>query len=376
VTFFCNVSRAGVDTYLIRREIAPNVELYQTALTLILAISGCLAFLGAALIPLLTRWYSSSELVLPYLLLLTTVPITGAIGVPMAGLERKLDFATAATIELGGQGIGTALSSMLAWSGCGVWAPVWGQITGQIYVLFRAFSVTQLTPRLLWHARHAREMLAFGIPLTASLRTWQLRTLVNPLIVGRVAGPEGVAFVGLALRVAEALGAIRIAAGRIANAALARLQTRRAEFRRALQQGILFQVITLGPLLCAFSLSGPWIVAHLLGARWAQSLNVFPFLAAGVLINSVYNLQASALFVLGRQWTVMRSYVTHVLVLTIAALVCVPRVGIVGYGWAELLACSAYLPLHTEICCSAHISYRAFAPWLAVFLLIIFAASC
>jgi O-antigen/teichoic acid export membrane protein len=375
VTFFCNLSRAGVDTYLVRREIAPDRELYQVALTLILTIAGSLFVLGATLIPLLTRWYGSSEFVLPYLLLLVTVPITGVIGAPMAELERRLDFTTAAAIELRGQGLSTVLSSLLAWSGLGVWAPVWGLITGQIYVLLRTFSVTQLTPRLVWHTGHAREMLAFGIPLTASLRTWQLRTLVNPLIVGRVAGPEGVAFVGLTLRVAEALGTIRIAAARIAIAALARLQTRPAEFRRALQQGILFQVVTLGPLLCAFSLLGPWIVAHLLGARWAPSLAVFPFVAAGVLINSVFNLQASALFVLGRQWTVTQSYVAHVLVLTITALLCVPRAGIVGYGWAELLACGACLPIHAEISRLTHISYRTFAPWLAFFLLIIFAAS-
>jgi hypothetical protein len=67
-------------------------------------------------------------------------------------------------------------------------------------------------------------MLAFGVGYTASQRTWQLRALVNPLIVGRFVGAEGVAFVGLAIRIAEGLGFLRTAASRLAVASLARLR--------------------------------------------------------------------------------------------------------------------------------------------------------
>ena len=179
-------------------------------------------------------------------------------------------------------------------------------------------------------------MLSFGIGITASQRAWQLRTLVNPLLVGRFAGAEDVAFVALAIRIAEALGTFRLAAGRMAIAALARLQDRPERFRTALEQAVYLQVMTLGPLLCAFGLLGPFVVKHVIGARWMPSLTVFPFVAAGVLVNSVYNLQASALFVTGQQWTVMRSYVVHVALLGTGTWLLLPRFGIAGYGWAEL----------------------------------------
>jgi len=129
-------------------------------------------------------------------------------------------------------------------------------------------------------SEHRKEALG----LTASLRTWQLRTLVNPLIVGRFVGAEGVAYVALAIRIAEALGSFRLAAGRMAIAALARLQDRRHEFRRALEQALFLQVVTLGPLLCAFALTGPYIVQHFIGARWMPSMQIYPFAAAGVLV--------------------------------------------------------------------------------------------
>jgi PST family polysaccharide transporter len=215
-------------------------------------------------------------------------------------------------------------------------------------------------------------MLHYGVGLTASLRTWQLRTLVNPVLVGKFAGAEGVAFVAFAIRTAEALGSVRLAAGRIAIAALARLQSNRERFRTALEQALFLQVITLGPLLCAFALAGSWSIRHFAGTRWLPSLVVYPFVAAGVLVNSVYNLQASALFVVGKQWLVMRSYAAHVVLLGAGTLFLLPRMGIAGYGWAELLACGAYPVLQRGLRATP-ISYRRLAPWLMAFSALLFA---
>jgi PST family polysaccharide transporter len=215
-------------------------------------------------------------------------------------------------------------------------------------------------------------MLSFGIGITASQRTWQLRTLVNPLLVGRFAGVEGVAFVALAIRIAEALGTFRLAAGRMAVAALARLQARPEKFRAALERAVYLQVMALGPLLCAFALLGQFVVKHVIGVRWMPSLAVFPFVAAGVLVNSVYNLQASALFVTGQQWTVMRSYAVHVALLGIGTWWLLPRFGIVGYGWAELLACAAYFVIHAELAVRVEIRYHKLGPWIAGFATLLF----
>jgi len=370
--FLSNLARAGLDTYLVRREPAPDKRIYDIAFTVISGISVGVTLAGAALVPLLVRWYGSREFVWPYLVLLFTVPLTGLTGVPMAKLERELDFRRVAGIELGGQVIGLMLAIMLAWTGGGVWAPVGGQVAWQIFVLVAAFSCAGLLPRPRLDVHQAREMLSFGIGITASQRTWQLRTLVNPLLVGRFAGAESVAFVALAIRIAEALGTFRLAAGRMAIAALARLQDRPERFRAALEQAIYLQVIALGPLLCAFGLLGPLVVKHVIGARWMPSLTVFPFVAAGVLVNSVYNLQASALFVTGQQWRVLRSYVVHVALLGTGTWLLLLRFGIAGYGWAELLACAAYLLIHAELAGRVEIRYRRLGPWLAVFITLLF----
>jgi O-antigen/teichoic acid export membrane protein len=375
VAFLSTLARAGVDVYLVRREAAPDEHMYHVAGTLILSISVALTLIGAALAPLLIRWYSHGEFLPPYLLLLLTIPVIGLTGVPMAKLERELNFRNVASIELGGQFLGLLVGMTLAAIRSGVWAPVAGQIASQIATLVAACACSRFIPRFRFNARHAREMLTFGIGLVTSLRLWQLRTLVNPLLVGRFAGAEGVAFVALSIRIAEALGAVRLAAGRLALAALSRLQSKPEAFRRALQRTLELQVLMLGPLLCGFALLGPLILRYVIGIRWMPSLLVYPFVAAGVLINSVFNLQASALFVVGRHWTVLSSYSVHVALLGCGTLLLVPRFGIVGYGWAELLACAAYVLIYTRTIQIAALSYRKLLPWMIIFLSLLFAPS-
>jgi O-antigen/teichoic acid export membrane protein len=372
VAFLANISRAGIDTYLVRHNETPTRHLYDVATTLIALSSTTLLIGGAAFTPFLIRWYGSREFAMPYLAMLLTVPLIGLTGIPMARLERELNFRAVAKIECLGQFLGLVVSTALAWLHCGVWAPVCGQIVWQVFTFVAAWKISRLA--IGWQIDHPemRRMLKFGLGCTASLRVWQLRTLVNPLLVGRFVGVEGVAFVGLALRIAEALGTFRLAAGRMALAALARVQRDREQFYDLLQTVTYWQVITLGPLLCVFAIAGPVIFRHVVGLRWLPSLRVFPFIAAGVLINSIYNLQASALFVTGHQWIVMRAFVSHVVLLALASGFLLPHFGILGYGWAEVIACSGYLIIHLATAERFPVSYRKLTPLLATFLIILF----
>jgi hypothetical protein len=45
-----------------------------------------------------------------------------------------------------------------------------------------------------------------------------------------------------------------------------------------------------------------------------------------------------------------------------------PRFGILGYGWAEVMACGSYFAIHAGLKRSVAISYRQLALSLAVFM--------
>ena len=134
-----------------------------------------LAVAGAAATPLLVRWFGNREFVFPYLILLLTIPVTGLTGVPMARLERALDFQRIAAIELCSQFAGLVMAALLAWRHAQVWAPVMGQVAWQVCTLLAVLASAPQLWRLRFNREEARKMLAYGMSLTTSLRTWQLR---------------------------------------------------------------------------------------------------------------------------------------------------------------------------------------------------------
>lgn len=367
-SFLAALTRVGIDTYLVRAETPPDNRSYNIASTLITGISMVLVAGGVAVTPLLIRWYRSREFVPAYLASLLTIPLAGLAGPATARLERDLNFRAVASIELGGQLLAFLVGAPLAWLRLGVWAPVTGLLVWQVWAAGAAMKSARLWPRPAIDRAQARTMLSFGLGYSASLRVWQLRTLVNPLLVGRFIGAEGVAFVGLAIRIGEGLGFIRAAAGRLAIATLSRVREKSSELNYVLQRGLTLQILALGPLLCAFGLAGPFVIPRVLGSRWMPAMEIYPFIAAGVLVNALYNLQASALFVVGRQWIVLRGYIAQVSLLAIGTLILMPYLGLRGYGWAELVACAAYGVLHKALAGVVRVSYRALAPLTLAFL--------
>jgi PST family polysaccharide transporter len=218
--------------------------------------------------------------------------------------------------------------------------------------------------------KNAREIVVFGTGVSASLRVWQLRSLVNPLLVSRMAGTEGVAFVALAIRVAEGLSFVRTAAARVAIAALARTRHEVDAWKNGLRDATTVQIILLGVLLAGFGVAGPSIVPRLLGARWMPMLAVYPFVAAAVLMQAGVNLEASALIVAGKQWAVTRAYTWNVLVLLGASFLLVPRHGISAYGWAEVAACTAFLGIHRNLQKVVAVSFGSVVVWLISFVIL------
>jgi O-antigen/teichoic acid export membrane protein len=189
-------------------------------------------------------------------------------------------------------------------------------------------------------------MLSYGLGYSSSIWVWQLRTLVNPILVGRLAGVEAVGYVGLAIRLCEVLSFVRSAAWRIAMAALAKLRGDIGRLRRSVSEGMRLQVLAVGIPLAGFAIIAPHVVPRFFGPRWEPAMRVYPFIALSYLVNSVFNLHSSVLYLLQRSWDVTVFHVLHVVLFAGAASLFVARMGLVGYGWAEVAALSSYVVLH------------------------------
>ena len=344
-----NLTLCGINVYLVRREGDDQREVWDQASTLLLVLSVAGAAVAVAASPLLERLVRLDGFmpVARSMFLLLPVVLLGQVA--LARLERALDFRRVALIELGGQLLFFALALPLAFRGFGVWAPTLGWLAQQLFLTGALLAGARYWPRLQWNGARLREMIAYGVSFSSSSWAWHLRTLVNPVVVGRFAGAEAVGVVALTIRLVEHLSFVKTATWRLSIAALGRLQGDLPRLRRAISEGISLQLVALGPLLALFGWIAPWLVPRFFGPRWLPVLDVYPFVALGYLVNATFSLHSSALYVLRRNWDVATFHVAHVALFAAAASLLVPRFGVIGYGLAEVAALPSYVMLHRQL---------------------------
>jgi PST family polysaccharide transporter len=271
-------------------------------------------------------------------------------------------------IELVGQLVCYLVAFPLAFQGAGVWALIAGWWTQQIQTLGLLYWTTGYRPRFQWDLSLVKQMLGYSLGFSASFWVWQLRTLVNPLVVGRYAGAEAVGYVALAIRMIEILSFVKLATWRISIATLARLQGDRTRLLKAITEGMGLQILALGPLLVIVSWVGPWLLPLVFGPRWLPVIAVYPFIALSYLSNVVFNLHSSALYVLQRNWEVTAFHIVHMVLFAGAAFLLVPRLGLVGYGWAEVVTLASYVVIHFYLVRNiGNPDYRLAGLWWAAF---------
>lgn len=367
VTFLSEVARMGVNIYLVRQENIPAETVYHQAFSFLILSGLSIASLSILISPLLGYWLEDSRFLDPLRVLLLLLPLT-VISVPaMARLERALEYQKIASLELIGQLLYYAAALILAWGGGGVWAPIAGYFILQAWTVGACHILAHYRPRWHWSHELLRQMLGYGLGYSASMWIWQMRILVNPLIVGRYLGPESVGYVALAIRFVEALSFAKKAAWRLSVPVMAKVQHDPPRLRRALEEAMGLQALTQGPVLAGFALIAPWLLPLLFGDRWTPVLSVYPFIALSYLVNAVFSMHSSVLYVLQRNWAVAVFHLIHIMLFASAAALFVPRLGVIGYGLGEVVALSSYLVIHLNIRRLFNFSYGRTWPWLLAF---------
>lgn len=363
VVFAAGIGRLGVEVFLVRREEPPDSAVYGQAFTLLLVSGLLLAGISLLSLPLLRAWTLSDGNVAPIRTLFLVVPLMLLHQPAFAVLERKLDFRTVAYVELAGQLSFYAVALPLALLGAGVWAPVAGFWVWQTCLLTGAYATARFRPRLVWSLPLIRELLSYGFRFSAASWLWELRMLVNPLIVGHFLGAASVGHVSLAMRFVEVLSVVRAATYRLSIAALARVQNDHARLRRIIEEAMTLQILGVAPLLAVGSVM-LWFLPLILGEQWEPVRVIFPFLALSSLLNAVFNMHSSALYVLKRNKDVALFHLAYVALFAGSAFLLVPLVGAVGYGLGELVAVAAYFVIHRKLTRVVPLTYRHTARWL------------
>lgn len=371
--YLSTLAGLGINVYILRREDEPEINIFHQAFTLVFLTGASGLLLGVAAFPLLQWWFQNPAFIPPLLTMLVTLPLTALASPAMARLEHSLNYRAVASIELAGQLIYYTVSLILAYLGRGVWAPVTGYLAWQFFFPIAACATARLSPRPFWNRSLVRDMLGYGASYSASIWVWQLRTLVNPLLIGRYLGPEGVGYIALVIKIVESLSFIKGAVWRLSIVTLSKLQGDYLLLKHAAEEAMTLQVLALGPLLAIFACSAPWLIPIIFGESWNAVLILYPFIASGCLVNTLFSMHSSALYVLRRNSDVTIFHVVHVALLAGGVLLFLPRFGLLGYGLAEVLALLSYAVIHLQVGRLFCYSYVRAVPWLISFLPPLFA---
>lgn len=336
----------GIDVYLVRKKDELTPEDQHQALTL-LVLGGIIAAAAALVLSgPLEQWVGVPGLRMALVALFCGLPVQLLAVVPTATIERTMNYRRVAWIELSGQAALYIVAVALAAAGWGLAAPLAGWWAQQVLVVVLLYRISGYRPRPIWRPALVRAIVGYGIGFASSVWVWQLRLLVNPLVVAKTLGPEAAATVAIAIRLVEALSFMRNVIWRVSIAAMGRIQTDRGRIAAAVADGMRIQVLAVGLAMVSFSLIAAWLIPLAFGRDWSAVATIFPFVAAGYLVNAVFSLHSSALYVLGRNWDVTLFHLVHVALFAGAAILLVPRIGLLGYGWAELAALAGYVVIH------------------------------
>jgi PST family polysaccharide transporter len=346
VSFLGGLGIWGLDVYLLRKTSNPDQQDYDQVFTLLLCISGVFTLslvLGQHIIAQMLKLPEVAPLIAVMGL---TLPLS-VLNLPLTiKLDRDLNFQRVAFIELISQISYYVVALPLANRGAGAWAPVGGLWLQQITMVVLTVYSTSLRPRLCWKPSLVREMLAYGLSLSFAGWLWQLRSLVNPVIVGRFAGAEAVGFVALAIRLVEMLAFAKSVTWRLAMAALAKLENDKTRLRKSIEEGMRLQALAVGLPMAGFAIAAPVVLPLVFGKDWTPALQIFPLIAIGYLANSMFNLHSSVLYLCGKNLEVTWFHAAHIALFAGGAFLLVPYLGMIGYGWAEIAALASYIVIH------------------------------
>ncbi|HAT09201.1 MAG TPA: hypothetical protein DCS97_01070, partial [Planctomycetes bacterium] len=163
-----------------------------------------------------------------------------------------------------------------------------------------------------------------------------------PAVVGSALGAAALGQVALAQRVVETLSTARVAAARVAAAGIPRTLGDREQLRSIVGRGSLLVTLATGLPTAIASCTVSWLPG-LVPDGWAASAQVLPGLATASTIGALSVMWSSVLVAEGRAGLLTTMHLANAVILFVAAAALVPRLGAVGFAYADMLASSAFV---------------------------------
>jgi O-antigen/teichoic acid export membrane protein len=337
---------AGVGVCLLRYEGNVSDEVYRTAYTILAALSLLLVVLLEAVTATLSHWVDVTGFEIVMHIMVLAVPFQ-LLAVPASvRLERCLDYRRVALLEIVGQGAFYALAIPLVTMEFGPASLAIAWLLQQAVSCLAAHLMTRTRPRFGLDRATARGIARYAMNFSVASWIWQLRMLVNPLVVGPALGAQAVGLIGMTIGILEMLSIIKTVAWRLSVAVLRDFHSNAGKLRRAITEGMELQLLAVGTILLGFAWTGHIIVPWLFGERWAAVMDIYPYVALSYLTISPFNMHSAVLSVINRNQDLIIYHILHIAIFAGVAVFAVRAFGLIGYGYAEVATIPVYIVMH------------------------------
>lgn len=344
VMFFAqSVGEFGLDVFLVRFPGELSKSVCDQVFTLLLVLGTATTCLMLAATPAVAHIIDLPSFAPVAAVMFASILAVHLQQVPLSRLERNLHYGAIGLVEVSAQVAFFAVAIPCAVGGLGVWAPVCGWWTQQLLLLAGLFWADTYRPRLGWDVSVVRAAFSFGSLTTLSGIANNARTVAAPLIVGHALGAAAVGYVNLAIRITEQLGFARQVVTRLAFAVLAKLVDDLTRLRRAMERAMEAQLLAVGLPICGFAVVSGWLVPIVFGSEWTTVATLLPVLAPAYLALAVFSLHNVVIMTAARPWELIISQGSSTALLYASAWLLVPRYGLIGYAYAELVAMASWL---------------------------------
>lgn len=343
-SYITTISSFGLDVFLIREKSDYETAKVRQLYSFIVFTSIIITFFAIGFAPVLGYWIEDNNIINLFRFLALGFIIKQIGLLPQALLDKSLKYKEVSFIELLNQLTYYAVAIPLVIIGYSYWGVAIGYLISGLLstVLLYRLNPIKITTKIDY--KFVKGALKYGLGYQFSVWTWQLRDLTVPLFVSRFGGVEVVGIINATIQIVNRLSFLRMIFWRISISALAKIQDDASVLLNWIRKGASYQLILVGSILVGFGLFSPWVV-NIVGQKWQKIETIFPFIALGVLTNTMFSMNCSALFVKKHNYAVNKYHVANVLLLWSSTIIFTPYFGVYGFCFGEVIALTSYLIL-------------------------------
>ena len=199
--------------------------------------------------------------------------------VPASLLKRDLRFRILALRSLAGTLCGGIAGVVLAMNGHGVWSLVVMQMVRVAVRALIMFATTTWRPAPSFSRAHARDIVNFGAPVSATMFWGYLHEETPKLLIGYIIGPAAVGIYVLARRPLDLLINVIVAPIQwLALPAVSRIQANREQVTAFYDRAVRTSLLIAFPAFMGLAVTAADLVPWVLGEKWAGVVPVMQIL--------------------------------------------------------------------------------------------------